>query len=213
MRSWSTGLSARVLLGFLAVPLTSSGCSVGTPPTGGFWYEDGAFTLPADLVSKLGGPLEAVEIETIKRVSIDELSQAFAGLRIAITEAPPALWKIRVVDVVPQQGGLPTAGQSMNLGVLGGNGWVGFQTLALSAVNHAPAGTARRHVIEGIGRGIGRAAAPDLAHQVLGRAMPDDQADSESYDYFTSDRPSQFYGELHWTKALPLLKQKLGEKR
>ena len=213
LRICLTDLSVGVLLGSLVAAAGSSACSANTPPSAGFWYEDGAFTLPADLASRLGGPLAPGEIETIKRVSLDELRQAFARLRVTVTAAPPALWKVRVVDVVPQQGGLPTAGQSMSLGVMGGNGWVGFQTLTLSAVNHAPAGTVRRQVIEGIGRGIGRAAAHEFAHQILGRAMPDDKADSGSYDYFTSDRPSQFYGELHWAGAWPLLQQKLTEKK
>jgi len=206
-------LRSVVLLGFLAVPLTGSACSASTPPTAGFWFEEGAFILPADIATRLGGQIEPDDLETIKRVSMAELRQAFAALRITITAQPPALWKVRVVDLVPQQGGLPTAGQSMNLGVLGGNGWVGFQTLTVAALNYAPAGAPRHDLIESIGRGIGRSAAHEFAHQILGRAMPEDQTDSGSYDYFTSDRRAQFYGELHWTSAWPLLQQKLGEKR
>ena len=111
---------------------------------------------------------------------------------------------------MPNPGTLPSAGQSLSLGVLGGSGWLGFRTLALGAIEHAPPGASRQAVIEGLGRGIGRAAVHEFVHQILGRGMPDDHADPNSYEYFSSDRPAQFYGELRWNRAWPLLQQILG---
>ena len=197
------------LVTMLVVCVTSSACSTGTPPSAGFWYEDGAFALPADLTTRLGGPLQSDDVLAIKRVSSAELDRAFSGLRVAVSDRRDTLWRVRVVSIVPNPGALPSAGQFSGLGVLGGNGWLGFQTLAQSAIDRAPPGTSRQGVIEGIGRGIGRAAAHEFAHQILGRAMPDDRSDPNSYEYFTSDRHAQFYGELRWNSAWPLLQQKL----
>jgi hypothetical protein len=115
-----------------------------------------------------------------------------------------------VVDIVPRLGALPSAGQSFSLGALGGTGSVGFHTLARSAVDNAAAGASRQSLIEGIGRGIGRAAAHEFAHQILGPAMQDDRTDLNSYEYFSSDRQAQFYGELRWVSARPLLQKRLG---
>ena len=82
--------------------------------------------------------------------------------------------------------------------------------LARSAVDNAPGGASRQSLIDGIGRGIGRAAAHEFAHQILGPAMQDDRTDLNSYEYFSSDRQAQFYGELRWISARPLLQKRLG---
>lgn len=34
--------------------------------------------------------------------------------------------------------------------------------------------------------------------------------DDTSYEYGNADRASQYYGELHWTTAWPILQQKFG---
>jgi hypothetical protein len=65
-------------------------------------------------------------------------------------------------------------------------------------------------MIEGIGRGIGRVAAHEFAHQILGSAAMHNATDQYSYEYPSPDRASQYYGELHWTIARPLLQRKLG---
>ena len=210
MRTWSTGLSLGALVSLLVVHVTSSGCSTGTPPSAGFWYEDDAFALPAELAARLGGPLQSGEVLAIERVSRAELERAFSGLRITVSGRRKALWRVAVANVIPNPGTLPSAGQSLSLGVLGGSGWLGFRTLALGAIEHAPPGASRQTVIEGLGRGIGRAAAHEFVHQILGRGIPDARADPNSYEYFTSDRPAQFYGELRWNGAWPLLRKRLG---
>jgi hypothetical protein len=199
-----------LLVSLLAVCVTSSRCSTSTPPSAGFWYEDGAFALPDEITARLGGPLQSDEVRAIKSVSTAELERAFSGLRITVSDRRDAYWRVGVVAILPNPGTLPTAGQSLSLGVLGGSGWLGFRTLALIAIDRAPPGTSRQGVIEGIGRGIGRAAAHEIAHQILGRGLPEDRTDPNSYEYFTSDRQAQFYGELRWNSAWPLLQKRLG---
>ena len=34
--------------------------------------------------------------------------------------------------------------------------------------------------------------------------------DRDSFEYFSSDRASQYYGDLHWAGAWPLLATKVG---
>lgn len=204
----------RVVVGLLVLLLSSSvlGCSSGAP-SAGLWYDDGAFVLPHDISTRLGGTLRPDEVALIKKVSSTELERAFFGLRIKVTGRRDAFWRVEVLDLVPRMGGLPSAGQSFSLGALGGTGSVGLRTLAQSALDYAPAGTQRQGVIEGIGRGVGRAAAHEFAHQILGPAMRDNHTDPNSYEYFSADRQSQFYGELRWVSAWPLLRQKLGSSR
>jgi len=38
----------------------------------------------------------------------------------------------------------------------------------------------------------------------------DNRTDAQSYEYFTHNRPSQYYGELHWARAWPVLVERLG---
>ena len=72
-----------------------------------------------------------------------------------------------------------------------------------------PSGATRDDIIAGIGRGIGRAAAHEFAHQIIvdNSHNPDDAA---SYEYPHADRAEQYYGELHWTTARDALLKRLG---
>jgi hypothetical protein len=63
-----------------------------------------------------------------------------------------------------------------------------------------------------MGRGIGRVAVHEFMHQILGASIGHDDTDSNSYEYGNPERRSQYYGDLHWTVALPLLEQRLGGK-
>jgi hypothetical protein len=81
----------------------------------------------------------------------------------------------------------------------------------MAAIAHAPPGALRQALIDGIGLGIGRVAAHELAHAILGTGgSMDNRTDERSYEYFTHNRPSQFYGELHWGGAWPLLLERFG---
>jgi hypothetical protein len=203
--------------GFIALVATGSvlavlGCQAFTrTATAGFWYEDISFALPADATTQLGGPLEQQEIESIKQRSRIELERAFSGLRITVTQRQDAFWRVEVLQTLQSRSPLPIAGQSLGLGPLGGVGAVGFVILALNGIQYAPSDASRQNMIEGIGRGIGRAAVHEFTHQILGTAVMHDAADENSYEYHSSDRASQYYGELHWSTAWTLLQQKFGK--
>jgi hypothetical protein len=209
-------LSAGGLVIILAIVTTTSSFALmrwsaaRAAPVAGFWYEADAFAIPADAAAKLGGALTAAEIGTIERVSRAELERSFLGLRVTMTDRRDAFWRVAVVHSLRSRGPLPNAGQSLAFGMLGGSGSLAFTVLAASGVRYAPAGASRQAIVDGIARGIGRAAAHEFSHQILGAAAVHSRDDRDSFEYFTSDRASQYYGELHWTTAWPLLTQKVG---
>jgi hypothetical protein len=173
----------------------------------GFWYDDVSYQLPSDATARLGGPLTRTELASIEQISRGELEHAFAEFRIAVTRDRLAFWRVRVVQNLNRD---LNSGESMGLGPLGGTGAVGFATVAVKAIQYAEPGAPRQRMIGGIGRGIGRVAAHEFAHQILGVSVGHNQDDPDSYEYPSPDRASQYYGELHWTIAGPLLMQKLG---
>jgi hypothetical protein len=177
--------------------------------TAGFWYEDTPFALPAFAAARLGGLLTDGELASIKGISRAEVERAFTGLNIRIVDDRSAFWRIEVVRSLRAKGALPNAGESMPLGFMGGSGAVSFDLVALKAVQYAPAGATRQIVVDAIGRGIGRVAAHELAHQIVNSGAAHNTADEDSYEYPTPDRASQYYGELHWTTARPLLERRL----
>jgi hypothetical protein len=190
------------------VALLLSACHKPTP-TAGFWFNDTSFALPAKAAEKLGGLLTDAELETIKTISRGEVERAFAGFRIQISNDHTAFWRVAVMRSLRGRGPLPNAGESMPLGFLGGSGGVSFDLVALKAIQYAPEGASRQTIIEGIGRGIGRVAAHEFGHQILGIRLAHNSADENSYEYPSPDRAAQYYGHLHWTSARPLLEQKL----
>jgi hypothetical protein len=179
-------------------------------PVAGFWYEDGSLALPAGAAAALGSALTPEEMTTVKRLSRAELQRSFSGLRIIVTDRRDAFWRVAVVRSLRSRGPLPNAGQSIAFGLLGGSGYLAFTTLAASGMRYAPPGASRQAILDGIARGIRRAAAHEFSHQILGAAAVHSRDDRDSFEYFTSDRASQYYGELHWTTAWPRLTQKVG---
>jgi hypothetical protein len=185
------------------------------PTAAGFWFADEAFSLPAAESARLGGPLTSDDVQVIARVSRAELERAYSGMRVSITDNRRAFWRVEVrqdLDVPDNafRNGPPSgAGESIVLGPLGGRGTVSFLSLAQSAIRFAPANASRGEILAGIGRGIGRATAHELAHQIIGGSghNPDD---ASSYEYPWSDRAVQYYGELHWSIAEPALRRRLG---
>jgi hypothetical protein len=180
----------------------------------GFWFDEFAFDLPADATARLGGPLTDGDIHTIKRVARAEVERAFSGLRIVITGERDAFWRVRVVRDIRRRGGvgrpnrIPISGESFGLGPLGGAGSVNFIVAALGAVAYAPLDASRQAIIDGMGRGIGRAAVHEFGHAIV---SANHSRDEHSYEYRSSDRASQYYGELHWASAMPLLQQRFGK--
>jgi len=185
----------------------------------GFWWVDTQMRLSPDDARKVGGPLSADELRSIEVISRQEVRRAYAGLRINITDRQDAFWRVAVVGapltVTRNRTTYPFsfAGQSRVFGPLGGSGSVAFAILAHNAIEYAPAGASRQQIVDGIGKGIGRAAVHEFAHQALGLdnlSSLDNRTDRDSYEYGNADRPSQYYGELRWTTAWTVLVQKFG---
>ncbi len=102
------------------------------------------------------------------------------------------------------------AGESRAISGVGGQGAVNFSLLASAALSCAPPGADRRALLEAIGRGVGRAAAHEFAHQLLPTAPIHDSTDVESYEYGAAGRCEQYFGPVHWDLAGPLLRKRLG---
>jgi hypothetical protein len=202
-------LGTRAAIGGCTVgAILLAGCAPRTA-TAGFWYEDAVAALPAHAAEQLGGRLTDGELNSIKATSRAEVERAFTGLNIRIVDNRSAFWRVEVVRSLRAKGPLPNAGESMPLGFMGGSGAVSFDLVAFKAIQYAPAGATRQTILEGIGRGIGRVAAHELAHQIVNTAAAHNKADEDSYEYPTPDRASQYYGELHWSTARPLLEGRL----
>jgi hypothetical protein len=178
----------------------------------GFWYEEFPFTFSAPVTAALGGSLTASEIDSIKRISRDELTRAFSGLKVTFTDSRHERLTVVVQLSIQRRKGqrLPNAGETFAMGPLGARSVIDFTEVLMAAMAHAPAGTTRQQLVAGIGRGVGRVAVHELAHGILGAGAMDNQTDDHSYEYFTHNRPSQFYGELHWTRAWPVLVERVG---
>jgi hypothetical protein len=216
---------ATVVIGAVAVvAVTTVAAFVGRRASratidAGFWWDDTSFVLSVDDARKIGGPLSEEELTLIQATSRDEVRRAFAGLRINITTRPDTFWRVAVVGkpltTTRNRTTSPfsAAGESRVFGPLGGSGSVAFAILAHNAIEYAPDGASREQILEGIGRGIGRAGVHELAHQALGLdnlSSIDNRTDENSFEYANADHPSQYYGELRWTTAWPVLEQKFG---
>jgi hypothetical protein len=162
-------------------------------------------------VERIGGPIRPDEHSQIESVARAELEAAYAGLRIRFTTQPSGFYRTSVVQDIPGRG-LPIAGASRRVPFGGGVGSVNFRTLGSQAVANAPRDASRARIIEAIGKGIGRTAAHEFAHQILLRVNLHDTKDADSYENGISNRPSQFYGALHWAFARPELARTLGQR-
>jgi hypothetical protein len=173
----------------------------------GFWFEDVTFASP-----RLGAPVTSAEIETIARVARSELAKAFQGLPITLSDRRDATYRVRVVQRLRDQRlrrDLEVAGESRAVSGFGGQGAVSFDFLASGAVAYAPTDASRASIIEAIGRGIGRSAVHEFTHQLLPTAPIHDNTDAQSYEHESAARREQYYGELRWNLAWPLLRQRL----
>jgi hypothetical protein len=176
--------------------------------TAGFWFADVTFELPA--AARIGGPLTDRERDTIASVARAEVANAFSGLRITLVDNGHAFYRVRVVQLLTLWKRAPLSGQSNVFGPLGGTGAVSFVTLASQAISHAPPNTNRAAIVEGIGRGIGRAAVHEFVHQILPHVPIHATEDNQSYEFRAANRPSQFYGPMRWGMAHPFLIKRLG---
>jgi hypothetical protein len=176
--------------------------------TAGFWFADDV-TFELHDPKRLGGPLTRDERERIKRVAHAEVERAFADFRIRIVDGPDAFYKVAVRQLLTIGNKYASSGQSNVFGPLGGSGAVSFITLAAQAMTYAPQGASRADIVDAIGRGVGRAAVHEFAHQILPKGPMHNSEDSQSYEFWSSDRPAQYYGDIHWSVAHPALVERL----
>jgi hypothetical protein len=174
--------------------------------TAGFWLE----AVPADtngLIPPL--PLTGGELTTIARVARRELDVAFRHSRLQLSDVRTAAYRVRVVSTFDTTQRVPTAGGSRSFGGRSGHGAVNLITVAISAVSFSPPDTPREELVQAIGRGVGRTAAHEFAHQILGDVSFHETADRFSYE-FADLRAEHFHAQLHWGPAAPLLQQRIG---
>jgi hypothetical protein len=169
--------------------------------TAGFWFEDVSAAAPAGLAERIGGPLTAAELSLVEAIAWRELHSAFSGSRLRVSASRSSMYRVRVLERVRGTRMLPVAGASRALPGRRGAGVVDFSFVAASAAFYAPAHASRGDVIEAIGRGVGRTAAHEFAHQLAPAFPLHRTTDKRSYEY-PELRAEHFYGELRWGTAI-----------
>lgn len=181
-----------------------------------FWFEGVTFEIDGYRPEAWGGELTSEEKRLIESTARAELSTAFAGLRVRFADARDGRYRVQVVQNLarhpfsPFRTGFAAAGESRSVWLLGGRGAVSFSVLAGNAISCAPLPWHRHTIVEGIGRGIGRAAAHEFAHLFFPAGAIDSRADIRSYEYHSAWRAEQYYGPMHWSQAWPLLVRRFG---
>ena len=101
--TWRTGIAAAGVVAILCAALACR--APRKAPDVGFWYDEFPFTFSEAVTAALGGPLTTTDIDTIKRISRDELTRAFSALDVTFTDSRQAFWTIRVEQsLVPRPG-------------------------------------------------------------------------------------------------------------
>ena len=178
------------------------------PVEAGFWLE----RLTYDLIG-LGGPLTPRELALVETAALDEIRRAFAGVAVRVSPRRDARY---IVTVVPHLYDLRVRrtsevfGNARAMRGFGGRGAVNFYAVASAAAAYAPQDATRQDVIGAIGRGVGRVAIHEFTHLFLPRAPIDASDDPLSYEYGHAGRREQYYGELRWSFAKPMLFRELG---
>jgi len=195
-----------------AVAAWTLGTRAGQPDVhAAFWFDDVAFS-----AAELGGALPHEDIATIQQIADGEVRRAFSRLPVRFSSSREARYHVRVVQDVRDarfRREVRVAGQSRGMTGFGGQGSVSFSFMAGGAVAYAPDGANRASIIDAIGRGIGRAAVHEFAHQFLPHAPLHASRDRASYEFHSAARPQQFFGEMHWDLAWPILEARLGRQR
>ena len=193
-------------LPLLVLPLIAVGCEKRAVVLG-FWFEDVAFASP-----NLGGALSRADLQVIETVAREELAIAFRDLDLVLTDKRDARYRVRVVQELfgnPLTRKSSVAGESRNIPLMGAFGAVNLTYFASGAIVFSPAGTSRPELLAAIGRGLGRGAAHEFAHQLISADLHATR-DRGSYEYLAASRVEQYYGPMHWTIAGPLLKKRYG---
>ena len=178
------------------------------PVEAGFWLE----RLTYDLIG-LGGPLTPRELALVETAALDEIRRAFAGVAVRVSPRRDARY---IVTVVPHLYDLRVRrtsevfGNARAMRGFGGRGAVNFYAVASAAAAYAPQDATRQDVIGAIGRGVGRVAIHEFTHLFLPRAPIDASDDPLSYEYGHAAQREQYYGELRWGFAKPMLLREFG---
>lgn len=184
--------------------------------TAGFWFEDG-MTFELTDPKRIGGPLTDDERRRIAAIARGEVEHAFAEFRIRLSDRKDAFYRVAVSQLIrPARGSSVrfsgASGQSMVFGPLGGSGIVNFYLLAAQAMTFAPDGATRADIVDAIGRGVGRAAVHEFAHQILPHGPMHNTQDEASYEFGTSNRIAQYYGPMRWSVAYASLRERLARR-
>ena len=185
----------------------ASGCAK-RDATLGFWFEDVRFSSPL-----LGGPVTAVDLRVIETVARQELAIAFREFNVTLTDRKDARYRVRVAQTLREhrmRREAVVAGESRGVPWLGGFGSVNFTYFASGALVFVPEHATRSDLIAAIGRGLGRGAVHEFAHQLVRGVNVHDGRDRGRYEYYAASREQQYNGPMHWDIAAPFLRQKYG---
>src|SRR5688572_15524943 len=189
--------------------LLAAGCG-RRPTTLGFWFDTVSFESPV-----LGGRLMPADLQVIESVARAELDVAFHGLNLVVSNDRHARYRVQVVQDVSDHRlsrRSSVAGESRAVPWLGGLGAVNFSYFAAGAVVYAPPHATRDEIIAGIGRGLGRGAVHEFAHQLVRGVEVHAGGDRGSYEYYAASRVEQYYGPMYWGVAGPKLKEQYGRR-
>jgi len=214
-----TGMRSRQIVIFGGTMLVAAAVAIAvvlSPRRGadiGFWFDPITTDTLTTVPERLSDGISVDDLSAIESIARREIAHAFREFHVRLSDSRQATYRVRVVDSLrnPMAPRAPSpSGESRSIPGLGGQGAVSFRVLAHSAIAFAPPDAGRVDMIGAIGRGIGRAAVHEFAHQVVGSAPIHDSTDVRSYEYRTAARPEQYYGEMHWDIARPLLEKRLG---
>jgi hypothetical protein len=198
------GMRFACTLGILTAAVS---CARG-PVELGFWMEPISYAS-----TRIGAPLSADDFATIDAIARTEIASAFARFNVRVSNRRGARYHVRVVQKLVDERfrrrDANVAGESRGMAGFGGSGAVSFEFLAGGAIVYAPDDAGRAEVIEAIGRGIGRSAVHEFTHQLLPRAPIHESRDRGSYEFESVARTEQYFGDMHWDLAKPLLHERL----
>jgi hypothetical protein len=173
----------------------------------GFWFDPIVYQSP-----RIGEPVSAAEIATIDRVARGEIARAFVEYAVTLTSNHDARYRVRVAQELKDdrlmRGGV-VPGKSHAVAGFGGSGSVNFGYVANGAMVFAPADASRSSIIDAIGRGIGRVAVHEFAHQLLPKTPIDSSPDPRSYEGGSAATIEGYYGDIHWDLARPELQRRI----
>lgn len=158
---------------------------------------------------RLAAPLSSADLLAIESTARRELQIAFEHTRLRFDGSDKPVYRVRVVPESPNRLSFPAAGESRAFNGIRGDGTVNFNIVALSALAYANGPSEREAILHAIGRGVGRTAVHEFAHQILGPAGMDGTADPLSYEHGDL-RAEHFYAQLHWGPAAARLQQRIG---